>query len=96
MSKESIPSSNLKAIYDWKLPAETNDFNANDIANIITQNNLIFNSLYEISDHLADPATGAVSTKFMPAVSIGSQHNILTHDESGSFSGFVARTQSSP
>ena len=87
MSKESIPSSNLKAIYDWKLPAETNDFNANDIANIITQNNLIFNSLYEISDHLADPATGAVSTKFMPAVSIGSQHNILTHDESGSFSG---------
>lgn len=81
MSKESIPSSSLKAVYDWKLPSD------NNAQNVITQNNLIFNSLYSVSDHLADADTLAVSTKYMPAFSVGTANNILTHDDAGTFSG---------
>lgn len=81
MSKESIPSSSLKAVYDWKLPS------GDDAQNIITQRNLIFNSLYSVSDHLADASTYSISTKYMPAFSVGTGSDILTHDGSGTFSG---------
>ena len=81
MSKESIPSSSLKAVYDWKLPS------GDDAQNIITQRNLIYNSLYSVSDHLADASTYSISTKYMPAFSVGTGSDILTHDGSGTFSG---------
>lgn len=74
-------------LYDWSLPSATGDFSTSVIEGVISSNNLIFNSVYSVSDHLIDSNTDRPSTTALPGISIGAQENVLTHDNKGSFSG---------
>ena len=91
MNKEGISSSSLKVIYDWVEPSDLSSVSSN----IISENNLIFNSKYSATEHLVDYAaqgSNDISTEIIPGISIGLQNNIIVHEPAhdepvGNFSG---------
>ena len=78
LKKEGI-SSNFKVIYDWVEPSDLSSVSPN----IISENNLIFNSKHSASEHLTNydsQGLTSISTEIIPGISIGLQNNIIVHE----------------